>query len=440
MHMHIPLFRIWYSTTYTLLFFILIILLGVTPADTIYQSIRSNDIQKIFIVAGVYVLTFLITILIYATRLYTNRSVLAGIPKAYIPVENGEVGKMVRRMILKNLKRSAIIAWDSKPRDTRGEIQGDGRTGTRPSTAECAHPTFKRRSHAHDATVIHVSDSSPPWGHIAHPGWFSPATEDFPHLNFWSVILELPNLIEAKAVSLAPSDPALGTQLHTHDNTQVIPDAQAVALLQRPAAMGLRDYLGRLSSFGLINPPALGIKFLSQYEYARFSASALTEPEFRSLMSVFTGILSGMTELDPTLLAEIQAAESESETQSLALSDLSHSSTSSAVHYRTPRATAENNSAYARSTSSYSDRSGSPGTLRTAPSRARPVSSETQTIPRTLFNDSMGSVRIASVARNPSSGLPNSSSSSLRSAQSVVRLNPNPGPGELPYQFYVDGS
>lgn len=440
MHMRIPLFRIWYSTTYTLLFFILIILLGVTPADTIYQSIRSDDIQKIFIVAGVYVLTFLITILIYATRLYTNRSVLAGIPKAYIPVENGEVGKMVRRMILKNLKRSAIIAWDSKPRDTRGEIQGDGRTGTRPSTAERAHPTFKRRSHAHDATVIHVSDSSPPWGHIAHPGWFSPATEDFPHLNFWSVILELPNLIEAKAVSLAPPDPALGIQLHTHDNTQVIPDAQAVALLQRPATMGLRDYLGRLSSFGLINPPALGIKFLSRYEYARFSASALTEPEFRSLMSMFTGILNCMTELDPALLAEIQAAESESETQSLALSDLSHSSTSSAVHYRTPRATVENNSAYARSTSSYSGRSDSPGTLRTAPSRARPVSSGAQTIPRTLSNESMGSVRIASVARSPSSRLPNSSSSSLRSAQSVVRLNPNPGPGELPYQFYIDGS
>lgn len=347
---------------------------------------------------------------------------------------------MVRRMIVKSLKRSAIIAWDSRPRDTRGEIQGDGRTGTRPSTAERAHPTLRRRSHAHDATIIHVSDSSPPWGHIAHPGWFSPATEDFPHLNFWSVILELPNLIEAKAVSLAPPDPALGIQSQTQDSVQIIPDAQAVALLQRPATMGLRDYLGRLSSFGLISPPSLGIKFLSQYEYARFSSSALTEPEFRNLMSVFADILSGMTEPDSALLAEIHAAEAESETRSLALSDLSHSSTSSAVNYRTPRATVENYSAYARSLSSRSGRSDSPGTLRTAPSRARPVSAGTQTIPRTPSSESMQSVRITSIARNPSSGLPNSSSSSLRSAQSVIRLNPNPGPGELPYQFYIDES
>jgi hypothetical protein len=103
--MRIPLFRIWYSTTYTTILLLLLLILAVTPADTIYQSVRSDELQKLFVIGGVYLLTFLIVILIYSTRVYTNRTVLSAIPKPYVPVEEGEIGKSVRRLIAKELRR-----------------------------------------------------------------------------------------------------------------------------------------------------------------------------------------------------------------------------------------------------------------------------------------------------------------------------------------------
>ena len=136
----IPFFRIWYSTTYTVIFGILLVLLAVTPADTIYQSFASRELQKIFVIGGVYVLTILIILLIYSTRLYTNRTVLQAIPKPYLPIEDGEVGKMVRRMIVKKLRRSAVIAWDSMPAAAKSAIEntdfGDATPSFRDSNFE----------------------------------------------------------------------------------------------------------------------------------------------------------------------------------------------------------------------------------------------------------------------------------------------------------------
>lgn len=111
--MRIPLFRIWYSTTYTTLLIILLLLLAVSPGDMIYQSVKSREIQKIFVIGGVYLLTSLIVLLVYSTRIYTNRTVLGAIPKGYVPVEDGEIGRLVRKMIVKQLKRSAVIAWST---------------------------------------------------------------------------------------------------------------------------------------------------------------------------------------------------------------------------------------------------------------------------------------------------------------------------------------
>ncbi|KAF2728044.1 hypothetical protein EJ04DRAFT_516866 [Polyplosphaeria fusca] len=426
MPLRIPIFRIWYSTTYTVLFSILLILLAVTPAETIYQSIRSNEIQKIFVIGGVYLLTFLIVLLVYSTRLYTNRSVLAAIPKPYIPVEDGEVGKLVRRMIVKALKRSAIVAWDSRPRDVRGEDQG-----SRQSTAE--RSAHKRRSH-HVSTVVPVSAESPPWGHVSHPGWASPASPDLPNIQYWNVVAELPNLIEAKAVSLAPPDPAIDAPVHTQ-NTPMLPDADAVALLQRPRTMGLRDYLSKLASYGLINPPSLGPAFLAQYEYARFSTHSLTETEFRDIMAVFAEILNGMTDLDPAVL-EAQTESIGSDFRGLAPSAPISSSPTSPDYYRTPRAPDQSDFSY-----NY-DGSASPQTLRTAHSLARVSSSAPHTLRRRSSEGSLGSgsgsVRIDHMQSSPSTVLPNSSSSSLRSGRSVIRLHPNPGPGDLPYQYELD--
>ncbi|KAF2849972.1 hypothetical protein T440DRAFT_398083 [Plenodomus tracheiphilus IPT5] len=486
--MRIPLFRIWYSTTYTALLVLTIILLCVSPGDTIYQSIRTSEIQKLFVIGGVYVLTGIIVLLIYSTRIYTNRTVLAAIPKGYLPVEDGEVGKGVRRMVVRHLRRSAVVAWDSRPRDVRGEYgqiveEGVDEEGIERQYSEeikkekTRDKKVKKKGHHHalDTTILHIDPKSPPWGRISHPGWASPSSPDLPNLQYWSVICELPNLIEAKAVSLAPSDPALEDTYQQYPaNGPPLPDAQIVTLLQRPRAMGVREYLARLSSFGLINPPSLGPTFLAQYESARFSCDSLTEPDFRTIMAVFADILNGMTDLDPEVIEEARAQSIASDTRSLAPTESSlETSTTSTSHipYRTPQLDRQ------RSVVSYSDdnddrsslssslRSSeqsphSPNTLRTALSTQRPrESSGVYGTPRSrtpsrhsmyhaYSNPSLrsmgqgsetGSVLIYPVHRSQSTILSSEESlggASLSSAGSgSIRLHPSPGVGELPYQY-----
>jgi hypothetical protein len=462
--MRIPLFRIWYSTTYTTLLIITLLLLCVSPGDIIYQTIKTKEIPKLFVIGGVYVLSALIVILIYSTRIYTNRSVLQAIPKPYVPVEEGEVGKMVRRMIVKQLRRSAIVAWDSRPRDVRGEVDAgddtdeeleEGRSGT----AEREREKVKAKKHKSghgvpDATILPISANSPPWGHISHPGWASPASPDLPNLQYWSVICELPNLIEAKAVSLAPPDPNVETgSIQFPHETPLLPDAQIVTLLQRPRAMGLRSYLARLSELGLINPPTLGPAFLAQYERARFSTACLTETQFEDIMSIFADILNGMTELDPDVIEDLRAESLYSETRSLAptqssssrsISD-SSSSHSLPLHPRTPQLAQQPSSSTLSSSLSGSSGASphSPQTLRTAPSRQAQRSSGIYGTPRTPSAVSFrtmsdrGSVVVREPRRSPSTILPNSSTSSLGSGRSVIRLHPNPSEGELPYQYDI---
>jgi hypothetical protein len=436
--MRIPLFRIWYSTTYTTILLLLLLILAITPGDTIYQSIKSEELQKLFVIGGVYLLTFLIVLLIYSTRIYTNRTVLSAIPKPYVPVEEGEVGKSVRRMVAKELKRSAIIAWDSRPRDLGGEEGGAEEEGAaRPITAE----SKKKKSDHHgiETTILPVSAKNPPWGHVSHPGWASPSSADLPNLQYWSVVCELPNLIEAKAVSLAPPDPVIGdADLQYPDNAPPLPDAQIVTLLQRPRTMGLRDYLARLAEFGLINPPTLGSTFLAQYEYARFSTASLTEHEFRSIMSVFADILNGMTELDPEFIDEARAQSILSDNRSLAPteSDSLSSDSSHNLPYRTPDLMRQRSpSEY---TSSSQSTTQSPQTARTAPSRQQERSPGRFNMPRSVSET--GSVLVHDgERRSPSTILPNSSSSSMRSEGSVIRLRHNRSEDELPYRYGIEG-
>jgi hypothetical protein len=446
--MRIPLFRIWYSTTYTTILLILLLILAVTPADTIYQSIKSEELQKLFVIGGVYLLTLLIVLLIYSTRIYTNRTVLSAIPKPYVPVEEGEVGKSVRRMVAKELKRSAIIAWDSRPRDLRREEGVDDEGLSRPNTAESKKSRKKKpdRHHSIDTTILPVTAKNPPWGHVSHPGWASPSSADLPNLQYWSVICELPNLIEAKAVSLAPPDPAIeDPDLQYPDNAPPLPDAQIVTLLQRPRTMGLRDYLARLAHFGLLNPPSLGPTFLTQYEYARFSTASLTEHEFRSIMSVFAAILNGMTHLHPDVIDEARAAQSiHSDNRSLAPTESDSSSTSSSqsrVPYRTPQLSRQRSASPSSNYTSSTSSTQSPQTARTAPSHQR--SPGHFDVPRTPSQRSVsdtGSVLVHDVERrSPSTLLPNSSTSSFGSAGSVIRLRQNPSVGELPYQYGIEG-
>ncbi|KAK5173995.1 uncharacterized protein LTR77_001074 [Saxophila tyrrhenica] len=295
----IPFFRIFYSTTYTTLYILCLGMLAIPPASMIWSAIQNQAYQYVIMIGGTYILTALIAIFIYASRLYTNRTVLAGVGKAYIPIEDGELGRSVRKMIVKQLERSAIVAWESRPRDLLGEILEAETVGVLPPEAEGLT--------RNDYTVgreISVDPAHPPWGHVQHAGWSSPShfeENSTPNLHFAMVIDELPNLIEAKAVALAPAE-----ETAVPANGPPMADPVVADVLRRPETMSMRDYLTQLSYLGLVNPLELGQRFLMQYERARFGSSPVTEQEFHSLMADFSELLSGMAELDAAIIEQIR--------------------------------------------------------------------------------------------------------------------------------------
>lgn len=247
-------------------------------------------------------MTAIIAFFIYASRLYSYRAVIAAIPRSYLPIGRGEVAKSVRRIIVKNRQRSALVTFESRPRDIRPELSLQ-------ETEEHVHRSrLKHRTRTNDS-IISISASSPPWGDIIHPGWSSPASDDIPDLRFSTVIEELPNLIEAKAVSLAPPDSTYDFMAEFHDSVPPPPDPRVVAVLQRPSAMGLREYVAHLIELDIISPPELSDAFIKLYEFARFSSEALTEAEFRSLMNAFSDLVASMTAFDPHVLSDYESSE-----------------------------------------------------------------------------------------------------------------------------------
>lgn len=363
-------FRILYNTLYYALYLILLGVLIVSPADLMRQALTHHNNTNILIIAASYLVTILVLAFIYAARLYVNRSVLASIPKSWIPVEKGDgVPRKVREVIARDLSRSAAIAWGARPRveevreltgtgggsrlgtgvvgtgavglvgrGSRGTSHSDGTRGegvaagwakirkekTGKGLAVVVEQPEKRthkmisklrrtsrtggggeeKDIATAAAVASVGIVPPPeetgrpavWGEIEHPGWASPTSLDLPNLQYNAVILELPNLIEAKALTLAPRDPESRSEPPTLD-----PDA--VAILQRPETMGLREYLVHLTEIEVLTPVVVG-PFISQYERARFSTRPVTNRQFRELMHVFAEVLRGMQPLDPAVLLE----------------------------------------------------------------------------------------------------------------------------------------
>ncbi|OJJ02751.1 hypothetical protein ASPVEDRAFT_42260 [Aspergillus versicolor CBS 583.65] len=309
--------RLLNYTVFTLLSTILLCLILLTPADAIYQCYVTKRLTNIFIITGGYVVTFLLAVLIYATRIYTNRSVLGGIPKAWIPVEKEDVGKSVRRLVVEGLGRSALIAWGARPREVKAR-----------SHAQQTHALADPDAGGHDDEErkgllrgfdFDVDPANPPWGVIEHPGWSAPESslsasaptittgdaQPLPGLCYRTVVRELPHLIEAKAVSLAPPDPVFRLRSTNpaeegagdwagSEEGQEIPDTRIVAILRRPPTMSLRSYIHHLTELSILNPPETGIEFLALYERARFSGRDLYEGEFRALMGVFADLLRGM--------------------------------------------------------------------------------------------------------------------------------------------------
>lgn len=219
--------------------------------------------------------------------------------------------KPVRRIVRENLKRSALIAFEAHPRNLQDDATPTARGGA-------AHGETPDGDAAQLQAQNDEADDSPLpiWGKIRHPGWSSPSSSDLPNLHYAPVIIELPHLIEAKAVSLAPHDPLFLTPPSSPPPDQSIqepplPDALAVELLQRPATMGLRDYITHLTSLDMIHPPQLGGDFLELYEKARFSGCPLGESDFRDLMHVFAEILRGMTVLGRDIIVALHEEEDE---------------------------------------------------------------------------------------------------------------------------------
>lgn len=397
--MRIPFFRIFYSTTFTVFLLFLSALLLITPIDQIYQAFRHKQLYNIAIIAGIHLVTFLVAVFFYASRLFTNRSTLANIPKSWSPTEKGDVENRVRLLVVEQLRKSAIIAYRSHPRDLSDEIAQSG------GDENTLDPHAQRENQAHQA-----NQAVPVWGIISHPGWSPPSSPDLPNLHYDQVILELPHLIEAKAVSLAPADPLSIPSPIADTPEPPLPDPLVVEVLQRPATMGLRDYTSHLTSLDMINPPELANDFCALYEKARFSGLPLHEPDFRTLMSIFAEILRGMKELDPEIVAELHAEED-------AMSNLSSSGAdgasleSNATVQRTPRPDAFTDESLSCSTRS---RGTSRDSTHTAASRQRG-----------LRTPSLASLRPA--RSNASSIL------TRRSEGSVIRLAEARGPLDLPY-------
>lgn len=433
------LFRIFYTSFFAVLNIVLFALLLITPADAIRQAYVNKQLYNIFVIAGCYLLTVVLALLIYASRLYTNRTVLAAIPKTWIPVEKGEVNKNVRKMIVASLSRSAAIAWDSRPRVSSQPATVVSRPGApdlvaqSPMAAPIRSGLFRTRSTKPEnlpETVI-IPPPQPVWGEITHNGWASPTSPDLPNLQYTTVLLELPHLIEARAVSLAPIDPESASE-------PPMPDIRAVQLLQRPASMGLRDYIGHLTRIDIIRAPSTAAEFLDAYEYARFGTRALSEDQFRDLMKQFAEILRNMVALSPSVLLEY---DSESE------SDIDDDATSSPTPV-TPR------SRSLASLHSESSRSGSEGTIRTAPSRrvrtngtvsSKPPEFNTAPVtPRSKKRTISKSPSVNSFAqsRRPYNASTGSSNESLRSMSqgSVIKLSMTNEEGRLPYTLTIPGA
>lgn len=410
----------------------------VTPADAINQAISNGQPYNGIIIGAAYGFTILFASFIYLLRLWTNRTVLAAIPKTFIPIEKGDVNKAVRKMIVASLSRSVIIAWDSRPRiehspativsepDMRDPIARVADDDDREKAGGVLHKQHSQQER--DEHTVMIPPSKPVWGEISHNGWASPLSPDLPNLQFTSVILELPHLIEARAVSVAPPDPESTTE-------PPMPDLRAVDLLQRPASMGLRDYIGHLVSVDIITSPTVATEFLNTYEHARFSSQPISEHEFRELMKQFAELLRSMQALTPAILASLDIDPPESDIDA----DNSSSTT-------TPRSQSPVTLHTARS------RRGSEGTIRTAPSRRTGTNGTSATqkfpefntapaTPRSKRRTISRSVSANSFAqsRRPYNGSSGESSTSLASSNqgSVIRLNTTNEDGQLPYTLTI---
>lgn len=434
-------FRIIYRSVYTLLCFILLVLILVTPGDAIRQALPKQA-YHIVIISAAYIGTVLVVGFIYAARLFVNRSILSSIPKSWIPIEKGDVNKQVRKMIAASLSRSAAIAFESRPRDTSTIMPVDVEPEYEEKVKENGHTKphkkslhmlrLKKTATMEDELGITLPPHKAVWGEIEHFGWASPNSPDLPNLQYSTVISELPNLIEAKALTLAPPDPESLAD-------PPLLDREAVALLQRPESMGLRGYLTHLAELGVLTASPAVSDFVCMYEYARYSTRPISIARFRELMHLFAEVLRGMESLDPAILNPVDEDDASLE------SDIDDNAPLQ-TNPGTPRSKRSQHSL--RSQHSFPSETGSSNSSgsqirRRPPMAARNSSQNTwaqyRTAPTTPRSKRTAISRTSSAnsfaqTRHPYPASASSSSSTHSgSGGSVIRLADRAGPGELPY-------
>ncbi|KAH7039853.1 uncharacterized protein B0I36DRAFT_2901 [Microdochium trichocladiopsis] len=309
------IFRIVYNSIYVVLCILTAALLLVVPGDIAVQAIFiSQSWINVVILGIVLALALLIILFVYVTRLFITRMALAAIPRAWIPIEKGDVSKNVRELILDDLKRSALIAWTARPKVTslldqpvvESESQHEGAELQAASTAEKSSlPGLKsfqalRASKSKSKTIdkppeitVHTA-SQPVWGHIEHNGWGSPNLPDLPNLQYSAVLAELPNLVEAQAIRLARA---------SIDSTDDLPlfDEDTLKSLALQHYMSMRTYVGHLTSLGVLRDSQITVEFLEIYEKARFSAQPMSEDTFRRLMHLFAELLRNMQPMQTSI-------------------------------------------------------------------------------------------------------------------------------------------
>ena len=398
-----------YRSFYFILYIILLGLLLITPADAIERSLKNGQIYNVWLLIIVSAVTILVICFVYFVRLYVNRTILASIPKTWMPIELGDVKKHVHAMIGEGLQRSALVAFEARPRI-------GGREGTQTAAGQLGVERDLQRKI---------------WGGIEHKGWASPESPDLPNLQYTTVLAELPNLIEAKALTLAPPDPMVqgppGSAL----------DPEAVGLLQRPPNLSLRGYIDHLISLGVLAPGDPTNSFLQKYEGARFSTQPLSDAGFRELMHLFAELLRLMTSMDFSLLD----ADSASTLSGYGFDGrLGDEATGRSVRSRSPAGTVSTQDSVLRQTPL---RSSSWAQYRTAPntplSRRAPTTSRYSPSHKSRRSSDSSSSRDTFAQTRRPYQLPDSSSSSGRSLRSesaggsVIRLATSDDGEVLPY-------
>ncbi|KAK2592941.1 hypothetical protein QQS21_009348 [Conoideocrella luteorostrata] len=422
-------FRILYGSVYVLFFLVLLGLLLVTPGDAIERSLSNGQNYNVLIVTISYVVTVMTVVFMYILRLYIMKTALAAIPKTWVPIDKGDVKDAVYRMIHIGLSRSAMIAYEARPRDQFANLN-DGHRGSETGNQR-AKPGLRKSRTAVEDLGLPLPPSRPVWGEIEHYGWASPNSSDLRNVEYSSVLSELPNLTEAKALTLAPVE--VEDQAGSGLDGNAVVDPEATDLLQRMSNMTMREYFDHLSSLGVIPMDETTTLFLSQYEYARFSNKPISNQRFRELMHLFADILRAMQPLDFNILNSLEDGSydwgpSESDIDNDAPLYTNPPSPQSSISR--PATTSSKNSAQRLPPMRTS--SAQAWSFRTAPNT--PGSRRTGVLSRKSSENSFARTRRQyTVSSHPSSSSLRSKATGSSDSGSVIRLSTREDTDTLPY-------